>query len=685
MIPESIYVKRWANSGKAFSGRLSGAFPKTFTWAIRQRKMLTAPARLSVLLWICFLLPGIFSFAQDDGGYQWKVSSKKMDNGVYTLNFQVAPNASWQLYDPNETISGMAASALEFADSSVRVTLPFTAVGNAKTITSELFDNHSFTVYEDGASFTVSLSIQGKIPARLMGVFRYTYGRGDEFYPLTPWSFDVELEGGEASTARIAIAGFDLNNPVNDCGDDGSEGRSLWAIFILGFLGGGIALLTPCVFPLIPLTVSFFTKKSANLRKGIGNATIYGLFIFLIYILLSIPFHLIDNVSPEILNNISTNVWLNIFFFLIFVVFAFSFFGYFEIGLPAGLANKISSHSGSGALGGIFFMALTLAIVSFSCTGPILGSLLAGTASAGAWPLTAGLAGFGLALALPFALFAMFPGWLQSLPKSGGWLTTVKVMLGFLELAMAIKFLSNADLVEQWGLLKRETFIALWIIIAILVVVYLSGWIRFPHDAPLKKIGPLRGIGILLFGAITLYLSPGITNTRYANLGLISGFPPPLCYSVYTSPVNCDAHIEPLRDYEEALLVAKQQQKPLLIDFTGWACVNCRRMEENVWTNEEVSTLMKEFVVVSLYVDERKILPASEQTAYTTKTGAKKQIITVGDKWAAFQFENFNAVSQPQYAIVSADEKILTRTKGYTPSPKTFARWLACGLDADKK
>ncbi len=685
MIPESIYAKQWGYRGKASPNRLLTIFPEVFGKAIRYRKLLPARIRLSLFLGACLLLPGIFSAAQDTGGYQWKVSSKKLDEGVYALTFQVAPNAPWQLYDPNETISEMPVSALEFADSSIRAALPFSVSGQAKTITSELFDNDSFTVYEGGASFTATVSIQGKIPARLMGVFRYTYGKGDEFYPLTPWAFEVELEGGEASTVRIAIDGFDLDNPVHDCGDDASAGRSLWGIFILGFLGGGIALLTPCVFPLIPLTVSFFTKKSGSRRKGTANAIVYGLFIFLIYTLLSIPFHLVDNVSPEILNNISTNVWLNIFFFLIFVVFAFSFFGYFEMGLPAGLANKIDSRSGMGALGGIFFMALTLAIVSFSCTGPILGSLLAGTASAGAWPLTAGLAGFGLALALPFALFAMFPGWLQSLPKSGGWLTTIKGTLGFLELAMAVKFLSNADLVGQWGLLKRETFIAIWMIIAILLVLYLSGRIRLPHDGHLKKIGPLRRGGILLFAAVALYLAPGVTNTRYANLGLISGFPPPLCYSLYKNPVNCDARIEPLRNYEEALQLARRQQKPLLIDFTGWACVNCRRMEENVWTNEEVSALMKEFVVVSLYVDERKKLPASEQITYTTKAGAQKRIITVGDKWAAFQMENFNAVSQPQYAIVSPEEKILTRTKGYTPSPKTFARWLQCGLDAGKK
>ena len=374
---------------------------------------------------------------------------------------------------------------------------------------------------------------------------------------------------------------------------------------------------------------------------------------------------------------------LNLVFFAIFIFFALSFFGLYEIGLPAGLANAIDSKSGMGTMGGIFFMSITLAIVSFSCTGPILGSLLAGTASEGAWPLTAGLAGFGLALALPFALFAMFPGWLQTLPKSGGWLTSVKVVLGFLELAMALKFLSNADLVKQWGLIKREVFIGGWVAAGILIVLYLLGKLKFPHDSPPKKFGGIRLGFIVLFSTATLYLVPGLTNSKYANLTLISGFPPPLCYSVYSNPVNCEKGIVPLRDYEEALALARKENKPLLIDFTGWACVNCRRMEENVWTDEKVAALIKDqYVIVSLYVDERKLLPSADQILFKTKNGADKKIMTVGDKWATFQSENFDAVSQPQYAIIHPDEKILTKTKGYTPSPKAFADWLKCGITA---
>ena len=631
------------------------------------------------------LLLVIISFqvaAQDSTLYRWQVSSKKIDDKTYTVSFHTKGNADWQLYGANEVISEVPSTTLEF-DSSIVVEKTFKDSGEAVQITSALFDNSKFNIHQGPATYTATVRFNDKVPANLLGKFSYTYGKGDEFYPGNVYSFSVKLEGGVESSVRIKINSLDLNNPVNSCGDEDTGGKSLLSIFFLGLLGGFIALLTPCVFPLIPLTVSFFTKKTQDRKKGIFNALLYGFFIFLIYTLFSIPFHLVSNVNPEILNNISTNVWLNLIFFAIFIVFAISFFGYFEIVIPGGLANKIDSKSGMGTFGGIFFMALTLAIVSFSCTGPILGSLLVGTAAEGAWPLTAGLAGFGLALALPFALFAMFPGWLHSLPKSGGWLTSVKVILGFLEIAMAIKFLSNADLVEQWGIIKREIFMAAWVIIGVLMVLYLFGKIRFPHDAPVKKIGTVRWVFIALFSIITIYFIPGLTNTTAANLKLISGFPPPLCYSIYKAPVNCEKGVEPLRDYEEALSIARKENKPLLIDFTGWACVNCRRMEENVWTDETVTDLMKNrFVVVSLYVDERRVLPAADQVEYTTKNGVKKKIVTVGDKWATFQSENFNKVSQPQYAIVSPAEKILTKTKSYTPSAKEFVEWLNCGLEA---
>jgi thiol:disulfide interchange protein DsbD len=621
-----------------------------------------------------------------DSLYHWKATAKKIKEGKYEITFSTAGAANWQLYAPNQVLSEVKTSELIFPDSSIAQSGAFTETGTARTFSSGIFDNTRVKVYEGPLSWTATIEIKGEVPATLQGKLLYTYGKDDEFYPANAYEFSVPLEGGVTASTRILVPSIDLKNPVSNCGDGDVHNKSMIGIFLLGMAGGLIALLTPCVFPLIPLTVSFFTKKTHNKKKGIANAVLYGFFIFLIYVLLSLPFHLVDKANPEILNNISTNTWLNLLFFIIFVVFAISFFGYFEIGLPSGLANRVDAKSGVSNWLGIFFMALTLAIVSFSCTGPILGSLLAGVSNEGAWPLTAGLAGFGFALALPFALFALFPNLLHALPKSGGWLTSVKVVLGFLELAMAVKFLSNADLVKQWGLLKREIFIGTWVIIGICIVLYLLGIIRFPHDSPIKKFSKTRFAFTGIFTLFTIYLIPGLTNTTAANLRLISGFPPPLCYSLYQQPVNCEQKFEPLRDYDEALALARKENKPLLIDFTGWACVNCRRMEEKVWTDPDVAKKMRDdFVVVSLYVDERQKLPVSKQLLYHTKSGSEKPIITVGDKWATFQSENFNAVAQPDYAIISTDEKAMTKTKGYTPSPKEFSAWLQCGLDAFKK
>ncbi len=629
------------------------------------------------------------SIAQDSSGAvkDWTVVSKKLGEGKYELSFSATIPETWQVYAPNQILSDVGSTQLQFPDSSILLDSNFIVTGNPKKIVSPIFEGQSISVYESNVAWKANIKITGAVPARLQGTLLYTYGRNDEFYPTTAYSFVVALEGGLESTARIKIPSIDINAPANSCGDSGTKNKSIFAIFLLGILGGLIALLTPCVFPMIPVTVTFFTKKSHDRKKGVMNASFYGFFIFLIYVLITIPFHIASKtISPEIFNNISTNVVLNIFFFVIFVVFALSFFGLFEIGLPSSLANKADSKSGIGNIAGIFFMAGTLAIVSFSCTGPILGTLLTNVAVEGAWPLTAGAAGFGLALGLPFALFAMFPHWLQALPKSGGWMTNVKVILGFIELALAVKFLSNADLVKQWGLIKRETFIALWVVIGVCIVLYLIGKIRFKHDREIKRFSITRIVFILIFLGITVYLIPGMTNSKNANLKWISGFPPPFCYSIYSNPVNCKRGFKPLEDYELALTKARAEKKPILIDFTGWACVNCRKMEESVWTDPLVDSLMhKEFVVVSLYVDERRNLPSTEQTVFKTSSGANKSIIKVGDKWATFQTENFGATSQPQYAILSLEEKALTRTKYYTPDAKEFANWLKCGLEAFQK
>ena len=636
---------------------------------------------------LSFFIILLFSSTQllaqtDSSVYKWTITSKKISEKKYELILKASALGANQLYAPQQDLDGVKSAEVSFFDSSIAVE-NFIAVSPTQTIKSTIFENKMVQVQTGNVEWKVIVNFSTTVPANLLGNLTFFYNKDGEFTSDPPFAFNTNLEGGLASVGKIKIASIDIKKPQANCGDDDTQNKSIFTIFILGFLGGLIALITPCVFPMIPVTVTFFTKKAQTKKAGIRNAVFYGFFIFLIYVAITIPFHLASKtISPEIFNNISTNVWLNLIFFAVFVFFALSFFGLYEIGLPSSLANKADSKSGVGNLGGIFFMAGTLAIVSFSCTGPILGTLLANVANQGAWPLTAGAAGFGLALGLPFALFALFPNWLQSLPKSGGWMTNVKVVLGFVELALAVKFLANADNVEQWGIIKREVFVALWVIIGALTVAYLLGLLKIGHSASVKKFGAIRIFFIVFFAVFTVYLVPGIFNTKYASLKLLSGFPPPQSYTIYKNHVLLTKVIEPIHNnYEKALALAKEQNKPLLIDFTGWACVNCRRMEEKVWTNKEVDSIMrKEFIVLSLYVDERTKLPATEQTVFKTSSGADKNIVTVGDKWATFQTENFGATSQPQYVILNPNEKLLTKTKFYTPNPDEFASWLKCGL-----
>lgn len=612
--------------------------------------------------------------------WDWKAASEKKTDGTYLLRFTVNVPKGMYLYEPGLEIADLATTLIQFSDSSVIQTPIQTKEGLSRSILSTIFEGQRFNIIEGKVVWETTVDLGKEVPETLIGTLQFTYGNDEEFYPLESFPFEIGMEGGAARTFQLKLDQAKISTPLNACGTSGEQTQTgLMTIFFLGFLGGLIALLTPCVFPMIPLTVSFFTKK-ADSSKGTFNALLYGFFIFLIYIIFSLPFHIIGKVSPTIYNDISTNIWLNLSFFLVFIAFAISFFGYYEITLPSGLANSANARQGGNVLG-IFFMALTLAIVSFSCTGPILGTLLVGAASEGAWPLTAGMAGFGLALGLPFALFAMFPNWLSSIPKSGGWLNTVKVVLGFIELALALKFLSNADLVAHWGILPRELFFGIWIVIGLGLAAYLMGWIRFPHDSPHSAFSLARKLFTTVVIAFTLYLIPGISNTRWANLSLVSGFPPPTCYSLYKNPINCE---EPLKDLEEAKKIARETGKPILIDFTGWACVNCRKMEENVWVKPEVKKLMDQYVLVSLYVDDKKKLPISQQYSYLTKDGINKRIVTVGDKWATFQTENFNASSQPWYVAITSDDLLLTSPVGYTPSSTEFSSWLNCGLSAFK-
>lgn len=475
------------------------------------------------------------------------------------------------------------------------------------------------------------------------------------------------------TVAKIGPSGLE-----SGCGDGEVEEAdvSLLGILLGGMAGGLLALLTPCVFPMIPLTVSFFTKRSGSRRKGVINAFIYAASIILIYV--SLGLLITVTLGSDALNDMASSVFFNMLFFIIFIIFAISFFGAFEITLPASWVNKADSASDKGGLIGIFFMAFTLSLVSFSCTGPIIGTLLVEAAHGRSYmgPLL-GMFGFSFALALPFALFAMFPGWLQSLPKSGGWLNTVKVCLGFLELALALKFFSNVDLAYHWGLLKREMFIALWVVIFGVMGLYLLGKIRLSKDGPDEGISTPRLLFALITLTFTIYLIPGIWG---APLKLISGFPPPDFYKEWTTgkSEHCPHDLNCFHDYNEGLAYAREQGKPLMIDFTGWSCVNCRKMEDNVWSDPEVlKKLRDDFVLVSLYVDDKTPLAEKDQRV---STFSGKKIKTEGNKWSDLQATVYQTNSQPYYVLLDHHEKVLAIPRGYTPDIKEYTAYLEEGL-----
>ncbi|SDH53833.1 thiol:disulfide interchange protein DsbD [Chryseobacterium taeanense] len=497
-------------------------------------------------------------------------------------------------------------------------------------------------------------------------------------------------ETSKLDPKQLKIESIDFQKPLTDCGTAATKvAENYWTYLFLGFIGGLIALLTPCVFPMIPLTVSFFTKGSMNKAKGKRDAFIYGFFILLIFVLLSVPFHIIDGIAGNIFNEISTSVWLNIAFFIIFIFFAGSFFGYYDITLPSSIANKSSKAEEAGGIIGIFFMALTLVIVSFSCTGPILGSLLGSAVTGSAnvpMLLTFALAGFGLAWAIIFGLLALFPQALQSLPKSGGWMNTVKVVLGFVELALALKFLSKADLVSKTFLLKRELFIVIWILVALGLALYLLGLIRFPHDDKKPKISITRKIlGALGFGFV-IYLIQGLIPSDRPKLQLLSGILPPLNVSYFHDEKDGILGMHPEHDFFKAVELAKKEDKPILIDFTGYGCENCRKMEEFVWSESDILPILQNDVVLaSLYVDDKEELPEDQKTKIDLGDGQVKKVKTIGDRWSLFQQVNFNNNSQPHYVLVTPDGKVInTPVSGYMPK-EDFKKFLECGVNYYKK
>ena len=643
------------------------------------------------LLALLFLTLSFLGYSQDPITFETQV--KKISENTFELVTTANIQNNWRLYSQNLSSGGAIPTEFIFNYKSQSIKL----IGDVKESQSITKFDPIFQVeqsyFENKSTFTQLIETNKTID-NISAVIAYQacddivciFREANLIFnfdgsTLAIDNIDLTSDIYENNNAlAIDLKNTELLSTIND--SSALTSNSYLNLFILGFIGGLLALLTPCVFPMIPLTVSFFTNNNSK-NNSKFNAITYGLFIIGIYLTLSIPFHFLDSINPEILNSISTNAGLNIFFFIVFVLFAFSFFGFYEITIPSKWVNSIDSKSNSiGGYIGIFFMALTLVLVSFSCTGPILGSLLVGSISSqgGAIQLTIGMLGFGVALALPFTIFALFPNLLSTLPKSGRWMNTFKVILGFLELGFAFKFLSNADLVEHWGILKREVFIGIWVLISFALSMYLLGLYKFPHENKsviTSKFNLILGFFVLGF---SVYLFPALLQNGSDKARILSGFTPPAFYSIYTKSNDCPLGFTCFKDFDSGLSYAKSQNKPILLDFTGWACVNCRRIEENVWTDPQVYSLINDnFVLISLYVDDRKELDVKDFITLKYKSGKEKIIKTVGEKGATFQAINFKSASQPYYVLLDNDLRILNKPIQYTSKDK-YLNWLKEGL-----
>lgn len=644
-------------------------------------------------LYFILIILSEFVFSQNPVIFETQVNSLGEDK------FELVTNATiekgWRLYSQNLPNGGAIPTEFIFDNSSSFDLLGFTKESKSISKFDPIF-NMEQTYFESNSIFTQEIlllkeieTINVKIAYQACDDIVCIFREADLIFNIDGSKLEIENEDltslvfNKNNPLYVEFKDKELLSTVNDSSNSFSS-NSYFNLMILGFIGGLLALLTPCVFPMIPLTVSFFSNSSSKSNSKF-NAFLYGFFIISIYLALSIPFHFLDSIDPEILNSISTNATLNIIFFIVFILFAFSFFGFYEITVPSSWINSIDSKSNSiGGFIGIFFMALTLVLVSFSCTGPILGSLLVGSISSqgGAIQLTIGMLGFGLALALPFTIFALFPNLLSSLPKSGRWMNTFKVILGFLELGFAFKFLSNADLVEHWDLIKREIFIGIWFLIFLLMSIYMLGFFRFPHETMKLKSSSFNISFGLIFLGTALYLFPALLPSGSDKARLLSGFSPPSFYSVYQKSNDCPLGLNCFKDFDSGLSYAQSQDKPILLDFTGWACVNCRRIEENVWTDPEIFKIInEEFVLISLYVDDRKDLDPENQITLKYKSGKTKFIKTIGDKAATFQAINFKSASQPYYVLISPDLRILNKPIQYT-SKDNYLSWLKEGLNS---
>jgi thiol:disulfide interchange protein DsbD len=661
---------------------------------------------------LLFILFAFFAFAKGNAQIldpaKWTTKIEKKSENTYLLTFNAIIEKDWHMYSQFTPDGGPLPLEIIFKDQKGN----FTLVGKAKESKTTTAFNDVFgvneTFFHDKAQIQQEVKVTNPKITKIEADLNYQVCKevcinlekkitfaipsnlktAIEVVKMDSVKVDTIVSKSEEKETVIPVKSeVEVTKPATQ--------KGLWSIFFIAFLSGFAALLTPCVFPMIPMTVSFFTKQSKTKAKGIRNAIIYGISIIFIYVVLG--FLVTWIFGADALNALSTNVWFNIIFFILLIVFAASFLGAFEIMLPNSWANKVDSQADRGGIIGILFMALALAIVSFSCTGPIVGTLLVDAASKGGIAPIIGMLGFSLALALPFMLFAMFPGWLHSLPRSGGWLNTVKVVLGFLELALAFKFLSNADLVLQLHLLEREVFLAIWIAVFGALALYLFGKITLPHDSPMTHISVGRLLMGLLVLTFTIYLIPGLWG---APLKLINAFPPPMEYSespLGFSGVKTATAIFPegsksgphglvvFDDYEKGLAYAKTVHKPLMLDFTGYACVNCRKMENNVWSDERIFSILNDNVVlISLYVDDKRELPKNEH--YISKaTGA--EIETIGDKWTDFMISKYKTNTQPLYVVTDLEGNNLNNT---TPTisyvgVEEYESWLKTGISNFKK
>ena len=639
----------------------------------------------NLLFGIITLLP---LSAQETEPVSWSYELTKLNSLEYQISFNAEIIDGWKLYSQFSPEDGSVATSFEFIDN------------NNNYLADEIFNEDPYIIgydnvfkmdlyyFEGKANFNQSIKLNNKDVNQIKIEVEYS-SCDDELCIFRNETFNIVLDKSKkiVQDDNVTLDDIKKYNSLELQLDkskynsvDVVQSSNYFEIFIFGLLAGFLALLTPCIFPMIPLTVSYFIDQKKLKYNSLTSASLYGFFIVLIYILLSVPFHLFDSLNPNILNTISTNVYVNITFFLVFIFFAISFFGYFDIVIPSNIISGSEKKSEKGGVVGIFFMSLTLALVSFSCTGPILGSLLAGSlssAESGAMQLSSGMLGFGFALALPFTFLAFYPKYLSLIPKSGIWLKKLKVSLGFIELALAFKFLSNADLVEGWGILKREVFLIIWILIFLTMSMYLFG----SYFGKLKfNFKSLSGWFFMFF---SFYLISGLYDSR--NVRFLSGILPPEFYSIEEKVNDCPLGLKCFKDFQDGKNYAIENEKIILLDFTGWACANCRRMEENVWSKPAIFNLLdNNFVIISLYVDDRTKLSIEEEFKFLNNSGNIQYVNNIGRKWSLFQRINFNNASQPYYVTMLPSGKVLTEPIQFT-SEKNFKNWLDSSIEESMK